>query len=145
MTDIMIDRWGLLLHGSLWCPGAEFKSIIAVAASMSDSVKDIKTQRSEHCSVSECVCLWGEIKGLEFLCFHATLQNVWIIHYHPDRGESEHNCRHTQGDGERERKRLIRTNNENSPAYMRTTNKNHRVLILCDQWVSIVLKDEKWV
>lgn len=26
-----------LLHGSTWCPGAEFKSIMAVAASMSDS------------------------------------------------------------------------------------------------------------
>ena len=27
----------ILLHGSTWCPGAEFKSIMAVAASMSDS------------------------------------------------------------------------------------------------------------
>lgn len=30
-------KYGYFLHGSTWCPGAEFKSIMAVAASMSDS------------------------------------------------------------------------------------------------------------
>lgn len=40
--DVREIDGGLLLQGSLWCPGAEFNSIIAVAASMSDSVKDTR-------------------------------------------------------------------------------------------------------
>ena len=43
---------GSVLHGSSRCPGAEFKSIMAVAASMSDS------GRGENTSVMVS-CVWG--------------------------------------------------------------------------------------
>lgn len=112
----MIDRWGLLLHGSLWCPGAEFKSIIAVAASMSDSVKDKDTQRSEHCSVSVCVCLYGG-KSMDWSFSVSTQPFRTFELFIPNQTEERVNSTAAILKGmEEERKRLMRTNNENSPA-----------------------------
>lgn len=59
-------RWNdclwIVLHGSTWCPGAEFKSIMAVAASMSDSgrgenMHDVSPKVRKHGSVTSLLGL----------------------------------------------------------------------------------------
>lgn len=53
----LLSETCVVLQGSAWCPGAEFNSIMVVAASMSDSRKGHKKIKSGQ---STCVCVWGE-------------------------------------------------------------------------------------
>lgn len=68
--DVMAPWVWRLLHGSTWCPGAEFKSIMAVAASMSDSGRG----ENMHGGQSRGVTAWprgvlGSSSEVSLVCF----------------------------------------------------------------------------